>query len=842
MAPLKKYFMGLETPPRKRAASCQKCIRTPDIERVGKTSRHGTFFEMLGNFSFGDYFKREAAPWAWEFITRELKLPADRIWVSVFYEDDEAYDIWTKEVGVSPDRMVRLGREDNFWEIGAGPCGPCSELYFDRGEEYGCGEEGCAPGCDCDRYVEFWNLVFTQFNSDGQGNYTPLEHPNIDTGMGLERLACVMQGVDNLFEVDTVRKIMQHVASLAGVTYGENERSDVALRVVTDHIRSTVFLVGDGVAPSNERRGYVLRRLLRRAARFGKLLGIKKPFLYNVCDTVIEENRVAYPELYENASYIREVIRQEEERFDRTINQGMDMLSAILGSHETKTGKIVSGEDAFKLYDTFGFPLDLTREIAKDAGFEIDEESFLAQMREQRKRARDARLSQGGLGWEEDVLAGEEFEEVFVGYDSLSAKTQILYIIKEGAMAQEAEEGDKATVILETTPFYAESGGQAGDRGRITTDSGGVFLVEDTKKSPTGHILHIGTQLTGVIKAGEGGKAAVDQGLRRATMRNHTAAHLLQAALREALGDHVHQAGQLVNEEGCRFDFTHFAAPDQETVKRVEDSVNGMILDALGVTVTEKPVEEAKREGALALFGDKYSDIVRVCEIGEGRSAELCGGTHVKNTAEIGLFKILRESSVAAGVRRIEAVTGEGVLSFLAERESFLQAACEPLKISSPAELPARVAALSAQLKASQRQLDEQSKKLARLETGDLTRDALEIGPIKFLTAILSLEGVDALKATADELKALSPDIAGILALPDKADPLKGKATLLAFAGKNAVAAGVNAGKLVQEAARRAGGSGGGRPDNAMGGAGEPEKLEEALRAAADIVKLQLGI
>jgi len=829
MAPLKKYFMGLETPPRKRVTTCQKCIRTPDIERVGKTSRHGTFFEMLGNFSFGDYFKREACAWGWEFCTQTMELPVDRLWVSIYLEDDETFDIWTKEVGVNPERMVRLGKADNFWEIGSGPCGPCSEIYFDRGEEYRCDNPDCAVGCDCDRYVEFWNLVFTQFDSDGKGNYTPLANPNIDTGMGLERLACIMQGVNNLFEVDTIQNIMGEAAKLVGVKYGENEKTDGALRVITDHIRSTVFLAGDGVVPQNEGRGYVMRRLLRRAARFGKLMGIEGPFLYKICDRVIEENRSAYPELIERADYIRQVISMEEDRFNKTLAAGMSMLTELIDT--AGAGGQLPGEAVFKLYDTYGFPLDLTREIAGEHGVTIDQEGFDEQMRAQRDRARNARLEQGGAGWEEDLLAHENFEETFVGYETLSAKSQILRIVN---VEVEGEE-DGAIFLLETTPFYAESGGQDGDAGKIEGPDGSLFTVTNTMKSPAGYTLHMGKISAGTFKEGDIVLAEVDAARRRAITRNHTGAHLLQAALREVLGNHVVQAGQMVNDEVCRFDFNHFAAVSAEELRRVEEIVNNLVLAALPVTASEMSIEAAKEKGALALFGGKYSEVVRVVDV-SGESAELCGGAHVGSTAELGLFKILHESSVAAGVRRIEAVTGLGVLRHFEEREELMRRSCEALKLGSPAELPAKVAALGSQLKALQRKNDELSQKMAGAQMSDLTANMPAIGPVRLLTALLTLDGVPALKATADDLKAKYPDIVGVLAMNDP----DGKTTLIAFAGKDAVAAGINAGKLIQAVSKVADGSGGGRPDSAMGGASNPDKVGEALASAADVVKAQL--
>ncbi len=856
MAPLKKYFMGQETPPRARAVSCQKCIRTPDIERVGKTSRHGTFFEMLGNFSFGDYFKREACLWAWEFITHVLEIPADRLWVSIFLDDDEAFDIWTQEVGVAPERIVRLGRDDNFWEIGAGPCGPCSEIYYDRGGQYGCERPDCAVGCDCDRYVEFWNLVFTQFNSDGAGNYTPLEHPNIDTGMGLERLACIMQGVGNLFEVDTVRNIMGDAAALAGVTYGNDDKTDVALRVITDHIRSTVFLVGDGVVPSNEGRGYVLRRLLRRAARFGRQLGLAEPFLHRVAARVIAENVTAYPALRENGDTICKIIRIEEERFGRTLEQGMSLLHAILDRVDTRLmaegidasdiadaiRNRLSGEDAFKLYDTFGFPLDLTKDIALERGVDVDEEGFLREMQAQRERARKAREERGGIGWEEDALAGSDFKEAFVGYSQLDAtETTVAYILVNGEPTDALGDGESGALLLETTPFYAESGGQTGDSGTIALRRGGLFRVADTKKSPTGHTLHLGHMEGGSLSVGDAVSAMVDIPRRKAIMRNHTAAHLLQAALREVLGDHVHQAGQMVDEHVCRFDFTHFSAPTPDQLAKVERRVNEMILNALDVDISEKTMDEAKKEGATALFDAKYGEIVRVVNIA-GWAVELCGGTHVPNTARLGLFKILRESSVAAGVRRIEAATGGNTLAFLEEQTALLRQSCELVKAGSPAELPAKIAAFIAQGKAAQKLADEAAQKLASQQAASLNADLPQIGPVRLMTAILDADSVDALKKSADTLKEKNADMVGVLAMRDKQNPAAAKATLLAFAGKQAVEHGIHAGKLVQAVAQRCGGSGGGRPDNAMGGATQPGQLDDALAAAAELVKAQLGL
>ena len=839
MAPLKKYFLGLETPPQKRAASCQKCIRTPDIENVGKTSRHGTFFEMLGNFSFGDYFKEEATEWAWEFFTKELEIPADRLWISIYEDDDEAFDIWTKHRNVDPARIVRLGKEDNFWEHGPGPCGPCSEIHFDRGEEFGCGKPGCAVGCDCDRYMEIWNLVFTQFNSDGEGTYTPLPNPNIDTGMGLERLACVMQGVDNLFEVDTIRRIMNHVSELSGIVYKTEEKTDISLRVITDHIRSTVFMVGDGVIPQNEGRGYVLRRLLRRAARHGRLIGIKGEFLYKVCNTVIEENKTSYPYLSENADYIRKVIKVEEERFSKTIEQGMELLSGlmdeILKKQIAKGEAIIPGEEAFKLYDTFGFPLDLTREIAADNGINVDESEFLKFMHAQRERARKAREELGSVAWEEDVTSNSNFEDSFVGYSKLTCSSKVVEIVQDSHIVDEIREGHEAVIFLSETPFYAESGGQIGDTGLINIGKS-IFKVTDCRKSPTGHIMHIGKVLSGFIAKGDSAALYVDKRRRRAIMRNHTAAHLLQAALRKVLGNHVHQAGSMVSDEVCRFDFTHFSAVTHEQLVEVEKAVNDMIMRAIPVTTQEMSLDEAKKLGAMALFGDKYGDVVRVCNVVDA-SVELCGGTHVENTSWLGLFKITSESSVAAGVRRIEAVTGRGVLTRINNQENILNSLVATLKTSGYSELEAKAAALSAQVKTLQRELDTLNRSMAESKLSDLTENMETIGSVRLLAAPLANATPESAKNSADSLKDKYPDIVGVFTFTSGE-----KTSILAFAGKEAVGAGIHAGKLVKELAALAGGSGGGRPDNAMGGIADSAKADGVIAGAKALVTAQLGL
>lgn len=823
MAPMKKYFTGEITPPRKRITTCQKCIRTPDIERVGKTARHGTYFEMLGNFSFGDYFKHEATKWAWEFFTEVLEMPVDRLWVTIYEDDDEAFDIWTKEVGVSPDRIVRLGKEDNFWEHGSGPCGPCSELHFDRGEQYSCGKPGCAVGCDCDRYVEVWNLVFTQFESDGKGTYTPLDHPNIDTGMGLERLACVMQGVENLFEVDTVQRIMQHISKIAGVPYKQNDTTDVSLRVITDHIRSTTMMIGDGVMPSNEGRGYVLRRLLRRAARHGKLLGIDRPFLSEVAVTVIAENKEAYPELLEKQDLITRVIKEEEESFGRTIDKGMQLLSELINLAKDKR---LSGEDAFRLYDTYGFPLDLTRDILEECGMTVDEESFEKLMREQKKRARAARKNAGAEAWDDGGIQFDGIDKTdFVGYDTLCAPAKIKALVNGGEKAALACEGENAVLVLDTTPFYGESGGQAGDCGEITNAAGGVFVVEATAKTPDGIVLHIGKVKSGNFELGSEVTASVCEKDRMATMRNHTAAHLLQAALRRVLGTHVEQAGQLVNADRVRFDFTHFSALSNEEIAQVEALVNEEILKGETVEIREMPIDEAKKLGAMALFGEKYGDIVRVVKAGSF-STELCGGTHVPNTGRIGLFRIISETSVAAGVRRIEAVTGDRIIDMLNHYEAGMQLAATVLK-SGADNVAEKARALMAELKEKDRMIEKLEAKLAGGQLDELFSHAEDISGLRLITGTMKVEEPEALRAACDKAKE-NADVVALLACVSK----KGTVTLAAACGKDAVAKGAHAGNLVKAAAKLVGGNGGGRPDSAMAGGKDPSGIQDALSSA----------
>ncbi len=829
MAPLKKFFLGTETPPNVRVTTCQKCIRTPDIERVGKTARHGTYFEMLGNFSFGDYFKKEAIAWAWEFLTGVLAIPADRLWITIFESDDEAESIWMNDIGIPKERIIRLGKADNFWEHGSGPCGPCSEIHFDRGEEYG-PFESFEQASDCDRVIEIWNLVFSQFDSDGNGHYAEMAHKNIDTGMGLERLACAMQGVDNLFEVDTVQNIMKHISRIAGVNYKENEKSDVSLRVITDHIRSTTFMVGDGVTASNTGRGYVLRRLLRRAARHGRLLGIKEPFLYKVADTVIDENKCAYPELEEKREYIKKLILNEEESFAKTIDAGMDVLSKMLDGIEK--GGVLSGEDTFKLSDTYGFPIDLTKEIAEEKGISVDEEGFRACVDESRKRSREDRLAKGGSSWDEDAMSNLDLPKTkFTGYDysQLEINAKVLAVFKDGAEVTELNEGDDAVVILDETPFYAESGGQVGDTGVITIGES-RFAVTDTKKTAKGQYLHFGTVEMGGIGKGDSVTASVNVEKRYAIMRNHTAAHLLQAALRKVLGDHVHQAGSYVDAERCRFDFSHFEAVTPEQLSEIEAIVNKDIFDAIPVTMTEKPIEEAKKLGAMALFGEKYGNIVRVVEA-KGVSVEFCGGTHIDNTARLGLFRIVSENSVAAGVRRIEAVTGAGVLNMLNKYHTMLVESAAALKVAKPEDVAAKCVAVAAEVKALEREKAELNAKIAASQTGDVMANAVAVGAVRAATVQLTDVAADALRKMGDEAKDKNPDAVVVFASVNGSS-----ASFLCVCGKDAVASGANAGKIVKEVAAVTGGKGGGRPDSAMAGAGDVALVGKALEAVSSIV------
>ena len=832
MAPMKKYFTGEVTPPKTRVTTCQKCIRTPDIERVGITARHGTYFEMLGNFSFGDYFKREATEWAWEFFTEVLEMPKELLYVSVYQDDDEAYDIWTKERGVDPSHMVRMGKEDNFWEHGSGPCGPCSEIYFDRGPEKGCGSPDCKVGCECDRFVEVWNLVFTQFESDGNGNYTPLEHPNIDTGMGLERLACVMQGVDNLFLVDTVQNIMKHISEVTGVEYGKDDKKDISLRVITDHIRSTTFMIGDGVMPSNEGRGYVLRRLLRRAARHGRLLGYNKPFLSDICSTVIKENESAYPELKEKEEFIKKLIRVEEDNFAKTIEQGMAMIDDIITRGDIKT---LSGEDTFKLNDTFGFPVDLTKEILAEKGIKVDTERFYELLAEQKKRSRDARKDAGADAWLSDAVDLADIPATeFVGYTESECDAKILALIVNGERENAAGEGDKAIVVLDKTPFYAESGGQVGDTGIIRIGET-EFEVTNTTKDPAGIFMHSGKVVKGSFAVDDCAKAYIDTERRASIMRNHTAAHLLQAALRKVLGNHVEQAGQLVTDGSVRFDFTHFSALTAQELADVEAMVNEEILKAYDVTSTEMPIAQAKEMGAMALFGEKYGDVVRVVKAGDF-SVELCGGTHVDNTAKLGLFKIRQEGSVAAGVRRIDAVTGAGVLRMLENTLFEIARGAAALKLNSARDLGAGCEKAAEELKAKDKKIAELEQKMVAYQMDSLIDEAVVIGGVKVLAE--KFEGIegDMLKTMCARVTDKSQSSAVLLASVNG-----GKLTFACAIGKEAIAKGIKAGDLVKAAAQLTGGNGGGKPDMAMAGGKDASKVDESLAAFVNTIKEKLA-
>ena len=830
MAPLKPYFTGKEVPPKKRVTTCQKCIRTPDIERVGKTARHGTFFEMLGNFSFGDYFKHEATAWAWEFITKVLEMPVDKLWVTIYLDDDEAFDIWTKEVGVAPDRIVRMGKEDNFWEIGTGPCGPCSEIYFDRGEKHGCGKPDCKLGCDCDRFVEFWNLVFTQFDKDDDGCYNRLANPNIDTGMGLERLAVIMQDVDNLFEVDTIRKIMLKVSEFAKVNYKENEKTDVSLRVITDHIRSTVFLVSDGVMPSNEGRGYVLRRLLRRAARHGKLLGIKEKFLYKLADTVIEESYAAYPELKEKSEYIKRIIAEEEDRFAKTIDAGLDILNKYISALKAESKTLLSGADAFRLYDTYGFPIDLTLEITEENGIEIDMDGFNEEMNAQRERARSSRNVGESAGWDEDVFSRiKGVKTEFTGYTEYVCNATVIAMAADGSETLQANEGDRVIIVTDKTVFYGESGGQTGDTGRMRSGSVNIEVC-DTKKAADGKYLHHCKIIDGSVKTGDTLELVIDEQRRMAISRNHSATHLLQKALRKILGDHVEQSGSYVTADRLRFDFTHFSAVTAEELSKVEDEVNRAILAGYDVEIFETDIKTAKDLGAMALFGEKYGDVVRVVKMGS-YSTELCGGCHLKNTAFAGLFKILSEGGVAAGIRRIEAVTGMGVMDYIKEKNDIIAATADALK-TAQSELAAKAESVMNEVKELQRQLDAAKTKMAGNIAGDLLGSAKEIGGIKVITAKLDGMDADSLRKLGDSLKEKEDNLLTVLA-----GVKDGKAVIVAMATKTAIANGAHAGNIVREVAKAAGGGGGGKPDSAQAGAKDISKLDDALALVETLVK-----
>jgi len=836
MAPLKPYFTGQKTPPRRRVTTCQKCIRTPDIERVGKTARHGTFFEMLGNFSFGDYFKKEAISWAWEYVTQVLELPLDRLWVTIYQDDDEAFEIWTKDIGVSPDRVVRMGKEDNFWEIGVGPCGPCSEIFFDRGPEHGCGQEDCGIGCDCDRFVEFWNLVFTQYNKDEDGNYHPLEHPSIDTGMGLERIAAIMQGVNSLFEVDTVRNIMEEVSLISGVKYGDKESTDISLRVITDHIRGTVFMISDGILPSNEGRGYVLRRILRRAARHGKLLGIDGMFLSRVAKAVINESKEAYPELKEKEEYILKVIEVEEKRFDETIDQGLAILKEYIEDLKKGSNKVLDGYKAFKLYDTYGFPLDLTKEILEEEGLSVDEEGFNEQMKVQRERARAARQETDYMGSDDPIykLLNPNETTEFKGYETLETRSRVLNIIKDNERVQTAREGDQVLIVLDQTPFYAESGGQVGDIGIMEGDTTKIE-IEDVSKVYGTYIVHKGKVVSGRISIGDEVDAKVDREARMATARNHSTTHLLHKALKEVLGSHVEQAGSLVTPSRLRFDFTHFAPLTSEEIEKIEAIVNEKIMEGLPVETIETTFDEAKKLGAIALFGEKYGDIVRVVKMGDF-STELCGGTHLVNTGQAGLFKIISETGVAAGVRRIEAVTGVGAHQWLKELNELVNNVSDTLK-TNPNSLAQKAEGLMQQIKEYEQKIQQLKKQLAKGTIEELVNNKKTIGDVSYIAARIDYQDMNSLREIADTLR--NKLKSGVVVL---ASENQQKVNMVAAATKDLVSRGVHAGNLIREVAKVTGGGGGGRPDMAQAGGKDPSKISQALEKVKVLLEQQLGM
>ena len=832
MAPLKKYFTGERVPPRKRVTTCQKCVRTLDIDNVGKTARHGTFFEMLGNFSFGDYFKQDAIPWAWEFLTKVMEIPAERLYPSVYVEDDEAFDIWVK-TGVPAEKIVRLGKDDNFWEIGSGTCGPCSEIYFDRGEKYGCGKPDCGVGCDCDRFIEVWNIVFTQFEGDGNGNYTRLAHPNIDTGMGLERLACVMQDVGNLFEVDTNRSILDKVCAISGREYhGSAADDDVSIRVITDHIKTATFLIGDGVIPSNEGRGYILRRVLRRAARHGRLLGIKNVFLGDVCDVVIENNRGAYPELEQRRDYIKKTIRAEEERFAQTLDSGLSILDKMLAETVAAGSKTLSGESVFKLYDTYGFPIDLTKEITGEKGIAVDEEAFRALMQEQKKRAREARANIDA-GWAGDALSmvDKSVATVFTGYSELSSECNIEYIISEGE-DNAFISGGSAVVITDRTPFYAESGGQVGDTGVIRT-ANGVFTVTDTRKTPEGIYLHTGIVSEGTIEKGAAA-ASVDPERRAAIARNHSALHLLQAALRRVLGTHVEQAGSYVNDRIGRFDFTHGSAVTAAELQEVEDLVNAQILADIEVTTDIMSPDEARANGAMALFGEKYGDKVRVVSMGDF-SKELCGGTHVARTGRLGLFRIASESSVAAGVRRIEVLTGLNTLDELRRTESLLSEIGKVVKSAGREDIINKTEALSEETRRLRKELESMNRKAAFAAVESAYAGAEDVSGLRLVRASFEQLPADALRDAADKIISAHPEAVTLFA-----SVTGEKVVLVSACGTQAVESGAHAGNLLKAVSPIVGGGGGGRPNSASSGGKDASRLPEAMAAASGILASQI--
>ncbi len=834
MAPLKPYFTGQEIPPRKRVTTCQKCIRTGDIENVGKTARHGTFFEMLGNFSFGDYFKKESIGWTWEFLTEVVGLDADRLYPSIYLDDDEAFEIWNKQIGIPAERIFRFGKEDNFWEHGSGPCGPCSEVYYDRGEQYGCGKEGCTVGCDCDRYMEIWNNVFTQFDNDGQGNYTELEQKNIDTGMGLERLACVVQDVESMFDIDTLFALRKHVCSMAGAEYGKDYETDVSIRVITDHVRSVTFMISDGILPSNSGRGYVLRRLLRRACRHGRLLGIEGEFLIELARTVIAGSKDGYPELEEKKDFIFKVIAKEEEQFNKTIDQGLSILEGIEAEMEKKGETVLSGEEAFRLYDTYGFPVDLTREILEEKGLKMDEEGFEKAVKAQRETAKGTFGEHNYMG--SDVTVYESIDPTvtteFTGYQNLAAESEVTVLTTENEITEALSDGEKGTIFVKESPFYATSGGQEADTGVICADEF-EFQVEDVKKLLGGKYAHIGHVTKGMVKIGDRVRLQVDSRKRALSARNHSATHLLQRALREVLGNHVEQAGSSVNESRLRFDFTHFSALTEEEIRKVEHIVNEKIQEHLPVKAENMPIEEARKTGAAALFGEKYGDVVRVVSMGEF-SKEFCGGTHVENTGVINAFKILSETGVAAGVRRIEALTSQGLLDYYEETEHKLMEAAKLLK-TTPDKLADKLGGLLAEQKALKSELESTKSKMAQNAVGDVMDQVTEVKGVKLLAVKLEDVDMNKLRELGDQLKEKLGD--GVLVLASKAG---GKVNLVAMATDGAMAKGAHAGNLIKGIAACVGGGGGGRPNMAQAGGKNPAGIDDALAKACEVLEGQI--
>ena len=827
MAPMKPYFKGEVEPPRRRVCTCQKCIRTGDIENIGKTARHGTYFEMLGNFSFGDYFKREAIEWSWEFLTQVVGLDESRLYPSIYENDEEAFQIWNQEVGIPADRIFRFGKEDNFWEHGSGPCGPCSEIYYDRGEQYGCGKPGCTVGCDCDRYMEVWNNVFSQFDNDGHGHYSELAQKNIDTGMGLERLAVACQGVESLFDVDTVMNITNRVTALTGAAYGQSHKTDVSLRVITDHIRSATFMIADGVLPSNEGRGYVLRRLLRRAARHGKLLGVDKPFLFQVVETVIHENEGHYGYLRDRADYITRVVRTEEENFARTIDGGMKIFAELLAEHKAKGETVFSGADAFKLYDTYGFPIDLTAEMVEDEGMTVDEAAFAKLMQEQKVRAREARKALGDLAWAGIDLGLDNTPTEFTGYEKDRDTAKVLAVCVDGEVTGVIAGGEAGILVLDRTPFYAEMGGQTADHGSITVGQS-EFVVTNVQKDKGGKYLHHGKLLTGEIKVDDEAFAAIDRTRRAAICRAHSATHLLQSALVKVLGDHCHQAGSLVEPDRLRFDFTHYEAISREDLKKIEDETIRAILSGTAVETLVLPLEEAKKLGATALFGEKYGDTVRVVQMGD-LSLEFCGGTHLDNTAKAGLFHIVSESSIASGVRRIEAVTGPGVLALLAKDDETIVKAAEAMK-ANPAELVRKAEQTVAELKEARRVIEQYKAKESAGGADELLKKAEDVGGLHVTVQKLTQGDANSLRQLGDMLRDKDPAVVAVLALVGE------KVTFQAVCGKEAVARGVKAGDIIKTIAPICGGRGGGKPDSAMGGGSDLEKVDQALAQVKALV------